>query len=377
MDWADAVIAAVLLVALFRGWSTGALRQLGRVIGRLVGLALALFYAPSLTRGLHPVALRDGAVIALVVVSAPLGGYALYRVAGVAAEGLSGTVLGVLDRILGVVIGVLGTLVAVWLVVAVASVLSWGVVAQQVNRSWFARTLDRVAPPPPAALGAVESLFSSAHLPSVVNGLILPRLSSVPSLHSLSGSAMGTVSVSASGGCSRSTSGVGLVVGPHLVLTSAHLVAGEPRVRVNDLSATVVGFDSRNDVAVIRVTSTLANSWSLAPSLSLPSPATVVGPPRFAGASRWSAVVSRRVTVSSRGLYAGAATPRDLLLVTTSRSVGPAESGSAVVVASRVVGMVLEPSPAQTGVIFAVPADVLARALATSGAVTVASRCVN
>jgi hypothetical protein len=87
--------------------------------------------------------------------------------------------------------------------------------------------------------------------------------------------------------------------------------------------------------------------------------------------------VSRRVTVSSRGLYAGAATPRDLLLVTTSRSVGLAESGSAVVVASHVVGMVLEPSPAQTGVVFAAPADVLARDLATSGAVAVVSRCVN
>lgn len=376
MDWADAVIAAVLVLSLVRGWSAGALRQLGRVLGRVLGLGLALFYAPALTRGLHPTALRDGAVIALVVLSIPLGGWALYRLAGVAADGISGTVIGVLDRLLGVAVGLLGTLVAVWLVVAVCSVLSWGVVAHQVNRSWFVHALDRVAPTPPAALGEIETLLSSAHLPSVVDGLVLPYLHQVAPSRALPGSVRGTVSVVATGGCSRSNSGVGVVVGPHLVVTSAHVVAGEPRVRVNNESAQIVGFDARNDIAVLRVATSLPGTLGVGDVFSTPVSVMIAAAPTPLAADHWSGVVNSRVTIASRGLYGGARAPRTLLLVSTSRAVGVAQSGSAILAGGELVGLVLEPSPAQNGVVFAAPGTLINRDLALAGSVVSTTRCV-
>ena len=377
MDWADVVIVAVLLIALVRGWSTGALRQLGRMIGRLVGLGLALFYAPSLTRGLHPVALRDGAVIALVVVSAPIGGWILFRVAGMAAEGLTGTVLGVLDRVGGAVISLLGTLVAVWLVVAVASVLSWGVVAQQVNRSLIAHTLDRLAPSPPAALASIESLFSSAHVPSLVDGLILPSLGTVPSAHSFSGSVTGTVALSASGGCSRNFSGEAVIVSAHDVVTAAHLVVGQTHIRVAGETARIVAVDAVGDLALLRVAGSLSPTYGLSTTLHPPAPATIVGPPNTVGATHWSAVVVRRVTVQSRGLYGGAPSSRPLLLVATSRHVGVERVGAAVVTGTSLVGVVVEPSPIQAGVVYATPIDVISHLVASASTTPVSTRCVS
>jgi S1-C subfamily serine protease len=58
--------------------------------------------------------------------------------------------------------------------------------------------------------------------------------------------------------CDQIQAGSGFVAGANLVVTNAHVVAGEPRTDVdtNDgrrLSATVVAFDPERDIAVLRV----------------------------------------------------------------------------------------------------------------------------
>jgi S1-C subfamily serine protease len=87
--------------------------------------------------------------------------------------------------------------------------------------------------------------------------------------------------------CGLGVSGSGWVVRPGVVVTNAHVVAGQQRgdtvVRKRDrgqrYDATVIAFDSRNDVAVLRVPGLPAAPLPFSRDVAVGKPGAVIGYP--------------------------------------------------------------------------------------------------
>lgn len=108
--------------------------------------------------------------------------------------------------------------------------------------------------------------------------------------------------------CGLNVSGSGWVAAPGLVVTNAHVVAGEDETAVitgdgSELAATAVAYEPRDDVAVLAVEGLSAAALPLAPRARRGTVAAVLGYP---GAGEFSAVPARlgtTGTVTSQDSY--------------------------------------------------------------------------
>lgn len=262
MSWVDLVIAAVVVLAGFRGHAEGGLRQLARLVGLGVGFIAGTLIAPSLSSDMTHAAWRPELALGIVVVVALIGGQVGRSIGSVAAKSLRALKLGLVDRIAGVAIGVAGALVGCWLVAGLLGSTTWGSVASGIQRSSILSALDRVMPPVPSIEAKVQTLFRNADLPSVFATVIAPTLPAPyvspkalgPLVTSL-GSPSDVVKVLASGSCTTESEGTAFFISAHLAITNAHVVAGETRITLDGAPAQVALFDPDNDIAVLRVPS--------------------------------------------------------------------------------------------------------------------------
>lgn len=173
--------------------------------------------------------------------------------------------------------------------------------------------------------------------------------------------------------CGRGMSGSGWVAAPGLVVTNAHVVAGqtEPLVAAGDEmdlhDSVVVAFDRRDDVAVLRVSGLAARALPMARDAKPGTPAAMLGYPRN---GPYSAVPAR--LGETRWLLTGGASGASLArrTVTLFRAVvHPGNSGGPLVDRSgRVVATVFaarKERRSRTG--FAVPNRPVRRVLADVG----------
>ena len=165
------------------------------------------------------------------------------------------------DRIAGATAGPLGLLVLTWLVIpSLATAQGWP--ARMARDSWMVAAIQRVAPRQPAKFAAWGLAISEAPYPSALGPLDKPpdpgngcrrkscRRRSTP--------ACGVRSVKVTGNaCHQIQDGSGWVAAPGIVVTNAHVVAGERSTTVIDATgsrrAVVVAFDPVRDLAVLSV----------------------------------------------------------------------------------------------------------------------------
>lgn len=360
---------ALGLAAALRGWTTGALAQVGSVVGRSVGLLTGCWcaprWAPRVTHGAGLAVVLVGMVVLTSVIGARFG-----RLVGKwCARRLPLASLRYADRLVGMTVSVAGLAAVVWLVAALAANMTWFGISERVNQSLVVTTLQRLLPAPPALLGGLQSLVSGVSMPNVlalVGSHQLPSLPRVPSM--TVERPPGLVRVTASGGCVAARSATGAVVGPGEVVTTAHILAGYHTIQVDGRAATVVAFDSRIDLAVLRVPGLVITPLQLARPLPARSAVVIA-----TMATATTGVEQALVTVASRGLYGGAVAPRTIALVTTN---GPVRN--AIVEAhGALAGVVIAPSPVTTGVALVVPVASISQTLANVGRVPVATHgCV-
>jgi S1-C subfamily serine protease len=164
------------------------------------------------------------------------------------------------DRIAGGVLGVVGVLVLMWLLIpALASSPGW--TARAVRDSALARLIDRVAPSPPSESETLGRLVGDQSFPEVFDTLSSPDAGAPPSdgIPAAVAKRVESSTLLVEGqACDRIQEGTGFVAGTNLVVTNAHVVAGEHDTRVTTydgrrLDATVVAFDPNRDLAVLRV----------------------------------------------------------------------------------------------------------------------------
>ena len=160
------------------------------------------------------------------------------------------------DSLGGFVLGAVMGLVLVWVAGAVALQLPGQTrLRQEAQRSEVLQRLNEIAPPS----RALRALARVDPFPSIVGPLapVEPPNPQVLRTPGVRAAAPSVVRVLGSA-CGLGISGSGWVAAPELVVTNAHVVAGQEDTTVEApgtgrLDADAVAFDATNDVAVLRV----------------------------------------------------------------------------------------------------------------------------
>jgi uncharacterized membrane protein required for colicin V production len=256
VDW---IALGIVLLTAFAGLQRGLVLSAFSLVGLVLGAYVGAHVAPHLLSG-GPNSIWVGVA---GLVGAVIGA-GLLQVVGVLAGsrlrgGLRLTPWRLVDSMGGVVLGIVTGLAIVW--VCAAAVLQQHqhrllAFRRDVNGSWIVRELKAVLPPRylPNLLHAIDPWSpitgpSAPSLPPSVGVLRNQRIhSSLTRVVKVLGTACG-VGVEGSGWFARS----------HLIVTAAHVVAGErntvvqiPGDRVTH-AATVVVFDAHNDIAVLLI----------------------------------------------------------------------------------------------------------------------------
>jgi S1-C subfamily serine protease len=252
IDWI--IVALTLLMGVWgyaQGLIVGALSLVGFAVGAFVGSRVAPLL---LSEGSHspyaPVFALTGAFM--------IGGIAasLLEVLGFRIRATVGSRLGPLDGIGGaILLGCLGLAIA-WVAAAVALQAPGAEsLRRDIQRS---KTLNGALPPSGALIHALARFDP---FPEITGGPppdVAPPTSRIARDPQVRAAGRSVVRVLGTA-CGLAIEGSGWVAGNGLVVTNAHVVAGEDDTTVQlqgsgpHMSATAVWFDPRNDVAVLRV----------------------------------------------------------------------------------------------------------------------------
>ncbi|MEN0084930.1 MAG: MarP family serine protease [Leifsonia sp.] len=324
----DVVLVVLAVLAVAAGWSKGAIRSAGTLIGLGLGLWLGLTLAPVVVGWFAAsgfgAALQRSVVAGVVIV---ICAGVVYAIAG-ALAGILGKLLRHgpirwVDSLIGSVLGLLTWAVVVWLLAGFAMATSLATVVQAASSSRVVATLNTIAPlPPSTVLGAVDDALAGAGLPKVFEGgetikSVPAPDGSVPAAVAKAQESVVTV-LATKPACGVDSEGSGWVVQRGRVVTNAHVVAGASSVVVRESGstsverATLVAFDPSRDLAVLDVT-------------DLNAPALDIGPDLTAGAAAWAAGypgdgpftispqrVRDRITARGTDIYQSGSVDRDI-----------------------------------------------------------------
>ena len=253
VDWiALAFVAAMALLGFRRGLISGALSATGVVVGAVVGARLApeLLSGGSRSPYTPLVGLAGAAVLAILLES--VGG-----VLGTAArERLGFRPLRTIDSLGGFVLGGATALAIVWVLGVVAlQVPGQRELRREAQSSLLVRRLNE-AFPPDRLLNALARIdpFPAIAGPAAPVSPPDPRLVRDPAVRQALQSVVRVVGTA----CGLGVAGSGWIAGRGLVVTAAHVVAGQdettvqPHGSAQSFDAEPVAFDARNDVAVLR-----------------------------------------------------------------------------------------------------------------------------
>jgi len=227
-------------------------------------------------------------------------------------------------------------------------------VAQLIQRSTALRTLDAVAPRPPAFLARVQGILSGVTFPPVFAGLepSLPAPLPIPASVDTPGvkhASQFVVKVTGTG-CGGVVTGSGFPIGNGYVVTNAHVVSGTGGHRVETANGTamrseVVYFDPDRDVALLYVPDYASAALSLAPA-ERGTKGAVIGYPGGGGESVQPAVVDGAVPAQGRDIYNQKPVTREIFVITA--QVRPGNSGGPLVdLEGRVLGIIFATSASE------------------------------
>ncbi len=353
----DLLIIGLMLLAAVHGLRLGALVQLLTFGGFILGFLLGtLVWVHLLSTG-HESPTRSVVVVSLVMLTACLFGYS-GRILGTWSNvTVRRHHLGSVDSVLGVGVAVVAVLLSVWLVAAVISSPNsrFTSLDAAVARSDILHSIDRVLPQAPSIFSDLQGFLNNQGFPQVFSTLTPPSTQSVstPSdaqTRALSDPAVFSTVKIVGTACSNEQEGSGFVVGPGLVATNAHVVAGESSgntqiyVGGNAYEATPVLFDPSFDLAVLRTDAPLGPALSIDPNpVSRGTPAALLGYPENGPLSIQPAGVTEEVTAIGKDIYNNGTVTRGVYALQA--NVLPGNSGGPLMgPGSQVIGVVFSRS---------------------------------
>jgi len=253
VDWVAAgVIAIAALTGLRRGLIGGVLGLAGIAVGAYFGAKLAPEFLSGSESPYTPLVALGGAVVLVIL---------LQMVAGMAGSAIRTSLFAVpplrlLDSLGGLVLGAAAGAAIVWVAGAVALHLpGQRQLREEVQQSRILGEINERVPPA-RLLDAIARVdpFLAIQGPEARVAPPNPALLASPGVRAARESVF-RVTGSA---CGLGVGGSGWAAAPNLVVTNAHVVAGmkDPRIDRRDgefRDAVVVGFDARDDIAVLRV----------------------------------------------------------------------------------------------------------------------------
>ncbi|HKF14381.1 MAG TPA: MarP family serine protease [Gaiellaceae bacterium] len=253
LDWIVlALVAVTALLGLWQGLVISALSAVGVIVGGVIGARVAPHLLPDGSESPYTplVALLGAAGFAVLFeIFGSSIGVAIRRRLPVGP-------LRTADSAGGFAFGALAGLALVWIAAAVALQLpGQRELRREVQGSAILSELNELVPPRRAlrALARVDP-FPSIAGPAPPVGPPDPSVLREPEIRRAARSVVRVVGTA----CGLGLEGSGWVAANGLVVTNAHVVAGETDTAVDragsaPLAATPVAFDARNDVAVLRV----------------------------------------------------------------------------------------------------------------------------
>jgi S1-C subfamily serine protease len=279
VDWL--IVGIVVLLALF-GWAQGF------VAG---ALALAGFAAGAwLGTKLGPLVLSDGRRSPWSPAFALIGALVAGAVFALGLEGVGARLRGrvrspaatALDGMLGALLTACVGLGIAWVLGALA-LANGGQARREVQRSAILGRLNDALPPSSGLLATLSRLDPFPRIDGPEARVAPPR-AGIAREPGVRAAAAGVVKILGTA-CGLGVEGSGWVAGDGLVITNAHVVAGQKdtevllRGRPPAASAVVVAFDPRNDVAVLRVKGLNAPALQLASDPRRGTAAAILGFP--------------------------------------------------------------------------------------------------
>ena len=265
LDWILlAVVVLAGLVGLRKGLVAGLLAITGIVAGAVAGARLAKVILPGGSHSAYaPLVGLAGAIVGAAVLEA-VGS----MVGSLFRSGLRFPPLRALDSAGGLVLGAAAGLALVWVFGATALLLPGKPgLRKDVQRSELIHRLNSIVPADRLLhiLARVDP-FPSLTGPAIPTGPLDGPIVGDRAVRAASASVVRILGSA----CGLGISGSGWVAAPGLVVTAAHVVAGErstyvvaPRDEMR-LDADVIAFDPKNDVAVLRVEGLTARPLKLA-----------------------------------------------------------------------------------------------------------------
>jgi S1-C subfamily serine protease len=253
IDWL--ILGAIVLLGLFgwaQGFISGALALVGFAVGAWVGTRVApVFLSGGRESEWAPAFALVGAIVAGGVLAAGfegLGARLRARVRSPAFTAVDGALGAMLTACVGLLIA--------WVLGAVA-LRADPDIRRDVQRSAILRQLNAILPPTGPLLNTLEAFDPFPHIngPEARVPAPQPGIATDPQVVAARRSVVKVLGTA----CGVGVEGSGWVADDGLVVTNAHVVAGQDDTRVlpggtgSGLPAQAVAFDPRNDLAVLRV----------------------------------------------------------------------------------------------------------------------------
>jgi S1-C subfamily serine protease len=265
VDW---VLVGALIVFAVIGWQRGFISGLLSFAGFLGGGLIALFILPKLLDATSLSSVARGAIVGLgILVSAFAGQLAAGLLGDRLNHALTWRPARTVDHIGGAALNVLVLAVLTWMMVSIAAYLPMTTLTSQMTQSKVAGALDALVPPQAGGVfDGLQSALSTTSVPALFSEFsgftgpdVPPPDASADTPHVRTAASSVVRIFGTATACDTQVSGSGFVVGPELVVTNAHVVAGvtRPKIQAEEdstrLKATLIYFDPEADIALLRV----------------------------------------------------------------------------------------------------------------------------
>jgi S1-C subfamily serine protease len=252
-DWIAVALIALLAVAgYFRGLVTAALSLAGIVGGALLGARIAPYLLSGGSSSRYTTLFALGGAVVCAILLEAVGSYLGSRM----RSSMRLKPLRAIDSAGGLLIGAATGLVVVWVLGTVVLLIPGQTnLRRNAQGSVIVRQLNELLPPSTVlhALARIDPLLAIEG-PLALGPPPNPAVLNRPGVREAAPNVVKVVG----NACGLGIAGTGWVARPGLVVTAAHVVAGEDSTTVQatgniPLDAEAVAFDSRNDIAVLRV----------------------------------------------------------------------------------------------------------------------------
>ena len=331
LDWIIVAFAAVLAFFGFRqGFIVGALSFAGFLAGAFLGTRVAPLVLPKGSASPYAPAFGlIGALLGGAILASGLEGLGFRLRRTLIVPGL-----GLLDGALGAILGAALALGVVWIAAAVAGQTpGTRQLRADIQRSSILRELNSVLPPSGPILDALARLdpLPSITGPSPDVAAPPPGVARAAGVRRASRSVVRILGTA----CGLAIEGSGWVAEPGIVVTNAHVVAGETDTTVQvggagaQLHARPIAFDPNDDIALLDVPGLSLPSLAFAPAQASGTAGAILGYPENGPFDVEAGRIGRTQTVLTDDAYGHG--PVQRLLTPLRGLVRPGNSGGPLV----------------------------------------------